>query len=800
MFSKLRGKTKFQLIWTESFPWAQPVEGNPFAAKCKLCLTTIAVDSMGRQALKSHGEGKKHLSREGSSSSSFRIFQFVKRPSTSTENVDDPDDPLPLAAGPSTRSTSLQFPTTPTLEPLDVTPLAPTPQLLKVTPTSSPTGLVQVVTPSQPTDLRPPEEPPKKKLKTSVMQSFLTKENVTKAEILWSLFSVTTHMSLRSAGSAVSLFKKMFADDEVAQKMQLQKTKISYIIVHGLGHYFENQLRTRLKKCKHVVIGFDESLNKIAQKQQMDVNVRFWDDSEDKVVARYLTSQFLEHATAEHLLQSLKTALGEIEHKKVLQISMDGPNVNHKMIRLWKEEMTDDGLQLLDIGSCGLHTVHCAFKYAIKSTNWVVVEFLRAIYNIFKDVPSRRGDFKGITGCSTFPIKFCSIRWIENARVAERALQIFPKIEEYIKSVKSTKKEPKCNSFRVIEFAIKNKLLRAQIAFFQSLAEKSTPFLTEFQTDAPMAPFLYTSLRSILNSVMQQIVKKEVYDNTDLTKIDLTKKENLKTAKNIMLGFGTKSAIRSCNDFTEQDILRFRNECRECLVVFSTRMTDRSPLKFTLTKSITCFDPQKALEGAERDVSSLLETLVKSSVITGSEADKALLQFTQLTSRNVVHEKLKTFKRNETRLDNFWVEILKELDDEPKELKRVVKVVLLLSHGNAAVERGFSINKDCIVPNQTEKSLVAQRNVIEAINLIGGVENISVTKEMIHAARNARARYEESLEEHKRLKEEEKKAEVDKRKSKALIKELEIERQKLLEETQRKMDKIEEKLLELKKK
>jgi len=42
-------------------------------------------------------------------------------------------------------------------------------------------------------------------------------------------------------------------------------------------------------------------------------------------------------------------------------------------------------------------------------------------------------------------------------------------------------------------------------------------------------------------------------------------------------------------------------------------------------------------------------------------------------------------------------------------------MVLILSHGNAAVESGFSVNKELLVENMEEETIVAQRVVFDAI-------------------------------------------------------------------------------------
>lgn len=62
--------------------------------------------------------------------------------------------------------------------------------------------------------------------------------------------------------------------------------------------------------CDHDVIGFDESLNKVAQKSQMDIFVTFWDDITNQRTTRYFTSVFLKSVKAFDLKQGLIESLG----------------------------------------------------------------------------------------------------------------------------------------------------------------------------------------------------------------------------------------------------------------------------------------------------------------------------------------------------------------------------------------------------------------------------------------------------------------------------------------------------------
>ena len=48
-------------------------------------------------------------------------------------------------------------------------------------------------------------------------------------------------------------------------------------------------------------------------------------------------------------------------------------------------------------------------------------------------------------------------------------------------------------------------------------------------------------------------------------------------------------------------------------------------------------------------------------------------------------------------------------------------MVLILFHGNAAVESGFSVNKELFVENMEEDTIVTQRVVFDAIRVAGMV-------------------------------------------------------------------------------
>ena len=93
------------------------------------------------------------------------------------------------------------------------------------------------------------------------------------------------------------------------------------------------------------------------------------DGNNNKVAVRYLGSEFLGHATAVDLLTHFKQGISRLDPKRLLQVSMDGPNVNWKFYTdLTKERNSEELPQLLNIGSCGLHIVHGGLQKGVNES------------------------------------------------------------------------------------------------------------------------------------------------------------------------------------------------------------------------------------------------------------------------------------------------------------------------------------------------------------------------------------------------------------------------------------------------
>ena len=198
-------------------------------------------------------------------------------------------------------------------------------------------------------------------------------------------------------------------------------------------------------ELEHYVCLFDESYNNIVKKGQRDMHMRYWDTSLNTVKTRYYNSQFMGKAAAKDVLKTFKECVNGMDEDKLLQVSMDGPNVNTSFLTSLNEERMDRELShLVSCGSCGHHTIHNSFKHGENATGWNLKKLLSSMFKIFHESPSRHADYEVLAEAqnSDYPLQFCGHRWVENENVAKRARNVWPKVVtvvEYWKGLAKSK-------------------------------------------------------------------------------------------------------------------------------------------------------------------------------------------------------------------------------------------------------------------------------------------------------------------------------------------------------------------------
>ena len=199
----------------------------------------------------------------------------------------------------------------------------------------------------------------------------MTRNDTLTAEIWWALRVNSSHYSYNSCADINFLVQQMFPDSDILKKFTCGEKKASYLSCFAIAPYFKSLLKEKVKSSNGYVLLFDESLNHKLQKKQMDFHVCVW--NHDKVETRYYDSQFLGHASAGDMLEKFHSCKEDLSCRNLIHLSMDGPKVNWKFYEMVEQELKSGySWTLLNTGSCGIHTVHGAFKDGCDGAGWMV--------------------------------------------------------------------------------------------------------------------------------------------------------------------------------------------------------------------------------------------------------------------------------------------------------------------------------------------------------------------------------------------------------------------------------------------
>lgn len=739
-------RSKFTAAWMDpqKFPrFASWVTSGPdeYTARCSLCLTHFAVDNMGVRALESHSKSAKHARYCESARSSVDIRSAFKKNQSSCNfrsvDLDEnnvivtipkqgaADDSLRVSQDPDTMNQHSEG---------------------KIS-----SGTFEKKNPVLPTKHF--------KFDQQLMNS------VTNAEILWCMRLVKQHYSFNSCVNLSDDLQEMFPDSIIASNFSLGRDKAAYTITHGLAPYFRLELLDRMRKPTPTFFCsfFDEAYNEVTKKNQCDVHITFFDETTNSVTYRYLGSSFLDHSDTTSIAQGLIDVHGALSiSQNCVQLSMDGPNVNwcvQKAMEDKKMKENPTSPKLLQMGSCSLHVLHGAYKSAQMATDWELKTFMKSAHKLFEKSPARRSDFifvnetyneSGSTDNTQieFPKPFCGHRWLENGPVLTRLIGMLTNLQKYVNYINRQPKSKRIStqSFHVIETALQGdeslNLSYAKLEFSNFICRLIEPFLTKFQGQRPMAPFLYEDVSEILSTIMNCFLKCSIVETAradgNLLSIDLAYEGNLKSIDNIDIGFGAKSR---CKKLKPSQILNFRNNCMKFFTAFCKKLTERCCLNFPLTQAVSSISPKvisKSITTSQARMTSLLGQLHENLYISSETADVVKRQFDKLLETPDFKFRCQAFVFSD-RLDEFYSEMLVGRADYT-ELWVVIKIVLILSHGNARVEAGFSINSDSLVTNLKEETLQALRFVYDALESFGGPSMALITPTMVKFVRQARQR------------------------------------------------------------
>ena len=658
--------------------------------------------------------------------------------------------------------------------------------------------------PTQSTSLPDSKKDEEQSKKTGKLTCFSYKDEFTRAEIIWSLKVVSSHYSYASCDNIKDTFNAMFPG-KIPDGFTMSSSKVSYLISEGTGPYFKRiVVNDVLNSQSMYTIHYDETTNAQIQKQ-LDIKLRYWSVTQGKVVVHHLQSYLMGHATGAQLSQKITSAIHDngLTLKGLQMLESDGPNVNKTVWNLVNEQvlcLPDRSHGLIDIGTCNLHIFHNAFAKGLQVFCNEISELVIDIYTWFKLSAARREDYELVQEELGLPkhkfLKHVDSRWLTLQPALERICKQLSALKKYFSKAAETNSAVESNPRYIrIQRKLKAKETVAKMHFLISVADIFNLFLVNFQSEEPLIHVLYDQCVHILKTFLGRFIKKEAFEKekgSDLSQLNLDAVNIQLCDKALEIGEETQKVV---SDLSPEKQRMFVLGVRSFFKAAAKHLLKKLPLDNIILKKCKVLNPScRSANWAQKAIKDLATKLHVGVNLTRLCDEWRMYQLDEIPEdwRTTVEQPEKP-----VRVDIYWNKV-SGLKDDFGEVKyplvlKVVKSALILAHGNADVERGFSESGKSVTAERArlgESSIDGIRSTSDGIKAFNNDPSaVPITKEFLQLGRSAHAHYVQRLEE-------EKKAKAKRDKTAALLE----ERKRELEKQTKHKDNLQKKNQELEKK
>ena len=231
--------------------------------------------------------------------------------------------------------------------------------------------------------------------------------------------------------------------------------------------------------------------------------------------------------------------------------------------------------------------------------------------------------------------------------------------------------------------------------------------------------------------------------------------------KKLDIGFNAETSLKELCDkkkVGDKAVLQFRVECKQFLQTIVKKLLAKSPILYILVRNLSAFDPREMtvakMTQKTTQLKSIIRSLIEANRVSSNDADDIIQQYSEFIQQGSMSEasQFSGFDPASCRADKFFYDRLANNPSYAK-LWAALKIILLLSHGQATVERGFSVNKEVESYNLQADTFSARRIICDLVNAVGGIFNVDVANKQLQvSAAGARLKYLAHLEDQRKEK------------------------------------------------
>ena len=621
-------------------------------------------------------------------------------------------------------------------------------------------------------------------------------DRVMKAEITWSLKVVSSGFSYKSCNDIVEVLKLMDNESDVFKKMSLKEDKVSYIISHGLFPHFMKKTVDAVRKSPGVSLcTYGSTFKQKGLSTHIDIGVRYWDESAGEVVDDFLDFHSVGHEPADLQVRLILASLekANIHQSKVVCLSRDNPNVMKRVFKLLEESFRAANNPKLVDAPCLLHPTHTSFQKAMLALDENIGSLLANIHSFFKVSTARREDMIDVREemadeleeafdevLDQFFLRHVETRWLQAAPCIDRILQHWASTVEYFgkyipnsrlannKNAVQSKMYKKIMQYLSDDQVVKTKI---RLKFLSFLAHQTKTFLTLLQSEQPMIHILMSLALATFQNIARLVIKvsKVPKKVMDVSNLDLEDPAVLMHSHEC--GYLVNLEEEMALLLTSESRKSVRHELRNSVVIMLKYLQSHIPFDQPIYTQFGFIDPINRKEASMPINGVKVATFLNR--FTVEEKQKIGLLLNQYAS--LPDEEVPKFDKKRDRVDHFWVNVFKKLEElnseKPESLESLVKLTCIQTHGNAFMERGLGLTKRIVDgrSSMNDVSVKAQKVVMGAVKRYGGPDKVPITTSLMNSVKYAAMKEREEAKkakEDKEKKEKERISEEDARKRK----------------------------------
>lgn len=524
---------------------------------------------------------------------------------------------------------------------------------------------------------------------TEIFQSSKQDKNLIIADIRFTLLAASHNFSFSSIDHVTDTCKLSFSDSKIAKNMQLRRTKCTSILKNVLASTIKEALCGELKNNSFSIL-VDESTD-ISNYRYLCILVRYIYENKIKTELLDLIPIKADEGSAKGLYSLFKKCLTDfnLSVNNIVGYCSDNASVMMGNKESFKTYLLNENHHIV-VNGCVCHSAHLIAAAASQELPSNIEALLQNISNYFSRSPKRQSvleEFQQFMRAAQLKIISPSkTRWLALSNCVERLIDQWDVLLEVFRVAAFEDKNQVGN---MIFNEMQNPYVKAYLLFLKHVLPIFNSFNAMFQSSKVLVDKMYVESRRFVKILCVNFVKPSCYTSeVELDLLNVFDPNVLLPVEEINVGLNTMNLLKDC---IKADNEQFKLKCLKFYQVAVAQAFKRLPTKDKFYKNITFVQPQNALNvNLKHDIDEICNTFKNKidPVKAITEYNNIKIYFSEEEKESLTCDDVIT----------FWTTLLdmKNFNDEHlfRNISIVALIILTLTHGNADVERVFSIMTD----------------------------------------------------------------------------------------------------------